>query len=200
MKLGFLVDGRSEYGSLPILFEKLRGSCAHELLNPIYVDIQPKSTPRQIAAKCKTRVPILLQSDIHAVIVLIDLEDLADHPGERAEEIAREIEAQTQIETLVVLKVRCFENWVVADVDAVNRVKNLSISKTNESRIRPNKADNVNASKVISGKYHKVNSSKSVFQHANPLEMAQNSRSFRRFLRVVGHCAYSNQSRKAAQR
>ena len=47
MKIGLLVDGRAEYYALPHVLPRL-GSL-HQVLAPLVCDIQPYSTPGQMA-------------------------------------------------------------------------------------------------------------------------------------------------------
>jgi hypothetical protein len=107
----------------------------------------------------------------------------------------------TETPPIVVIKNRMFENWLVADVEAVKIQRaRFRLSTAAERSIVPNKADNVAALEVLKTaavrtSYSKVPDSQRILERADIQRIAANSRSFRRLLRVVGHPGYAGQSR-----
>ena len=108
----------------------------------------------------------------------------------------------------MVLKDRMFENWLVAATSALrSQPKRFRLSGTAASSIAPNNADQTDALGLLhtatraarKGKkqtYSKIADSKRILARVDINEMAANSRSFRRFLRCLGHPAYHDQSRR----
>jgi hypothetical protein len=102
----------------------------------------------------------------------------------------------------VVVKDRMFENWLVADIEALKALRGrFRISRSVERSIDPNKADQVDAlrilkSCVVRDSYSKVRDSQQILARAAVASMGRNSRSFRRFLHCVGDPTYAAQSKR----
>lgn len=205
MSIGVIVDGMAEYRSLGSIIEKISAS-SRIIQQPIYCDIQPYSTTGIIVRTVLKRLPILLNKGANRVVVLVDLENRRECPGDFALEIKRnileELEVQGKsIQIDVVIKNRKYENWLIADLRTLRSFRRrFRIGIGIQRAISPNKADNVDAEKLLkqsvipSQTFHKVRDAKTIMGRANPHRIAANSRSFRRFLRVVGDNKYQNQS------
>ena len=163
--------------------------------------MQPHATPGQIALAAIKKLAALRADGAQTFVVLIDCED----PGRCACEFAKSI--QRALATLewpgvhVVVKTLKFENWLIADVDALKRMPaRFRVTRRFENRVSPNKADNVVDAATELGRlcqgdaYHKRNDPLEIAKHQEPRRIAANSRSFRRFLRVVGCRKYAKQS------
>lgn len=104
----------------------------------------------------------------------------------------------------VVMKARMFENWLVADVDALKKKSGrFKVTSAHESRIVPNKADSVDAVRIlknaaIKSPYHKINDAVSLMAVFDPYKGAANSRSLRRLLRLLECQHYLEQSKMPA--
>jgi hypothetical protein len=87
-------------------------------------DIQPFATPAQMALAASKKFQILLTRGAESIVVLIDKETRPDCTVELVHVVeleARELlrEMSTIVDIQVVLKVSMFENWLIADPDAL---------------------------------------------------------------------------------
>lgn len=93
-----------------------------------------------------------------------------------------------------------YENWLVSDVEALKcQPGRFAVSDADARRVVPNRADRIDAMTLLKrmckdAAYEKVRDSERILTRADVMRMAENSRSFRRFLRVVGHPSYQRQS------
>jgi hypothetical protein len=100
----------------------------------------------------------------------------------------------------IVIKNRKYENWLIADPIAVNKMrKRFRLSASVVQSITNGAADSIDAESVLKRAakkipYAKKEDSARIMKVAEPLGIASNSRSFRRFLRVLGNPAYREQS------
>lgn len=201
MKIGVLVDGTAESQAQKVLCRKITIPGV-TISDPIYVDMQPKATPAQISKKIEGKIQLYL-GKVDRIIILIDLEDKAQCPTAFSKQIERELHGKYQSETLVVVKKYTFENWLIADPGAFRKIpRRFQPTKSFENSIVPNKADNItNAQRHINTimgrgtQYQKGRDPLQLAEKADIMEMAKNSRSFRRFLRLVGHPKYQDQSK-----
>ena len=83
----------------------------------------------------------------------------------------------------MVVKDKKFENWLMADLAALKAHKKpYKVSSATTKAIQPNKADSANAAilirrSTIGPAYDKVEDAKTILESADPLRMAQHSRS-----------------------
>lgn len=202
MKIGIIVDGVSEFASLVELYPQLRELTGNDFLRPVRADIQPKAPIGVIARQCARPARQYAGRGAARIIVIIDREDRSECPGELATAIAGKIAATTAIDVCVVIKDRAYENWIVADLRAVRASRGrFVVSKATERAVAPDKADLVSALELlkrstIGDAYDKVRDSKRILAQADPSTIAENSRSFRRFLRCAGALLYSQQSKQ----
>lgn len=205
MKLGILVDGQAEYHSLPLILDKIETDV--QVLTPLYCDMQPHAPPAQIAYVAMKKMHMLLRRGISKVVVLIDRENRRECVPGMKNAIERElrdrlIQVDPNVEVFVVLKVRAFENWLIADPKAFAKLRGMfQYRKRIEKAVVPDKADNLDALDLLkrcsrNGCFEKVKGAKAVCKNLDPRRAAENSRSFRRFLRVVGDPLYSTQSKR----
>lgn len=205
MKIGILVDGQAEFHGLRLLLPRLNTDA--EILSPLYCDVQPFASPAQIAHVAVKRIPILTSKGACEVVVLIDKETRPDCTPHIASEIERELNkrlpsATPDVSARVVVKVRSFENWLVADPRAFSELRGMFRYRNRIQRaVTPDKADNVNALDLLKrccrvGHFDKVRGATAICANLNPERAAKNSRSFRRFLRLLRHPSYSKQSRE----
>jgi len=203
MKIGFVVDGDSEYGSLPALYAQLQIATGNQFLKPLKASLQPKAPTGAIARASLKRVLQLESRGAHQVVVLIDRENRDDCAPELAAAIRASLAASSPSSRVsVVVKDRTFENWLLADLDALrSQPQRFNVTRRTAREVSPDKADHVNAQDLISRSvvggrgYHKVKDSQRILDRARIERMAANSRSFRRLLAVTGHPSYSASSR-----
>lgn len=201
MKIGIVVDGDAEALALRRLVGKLQiPSCCLE--NPLYADLQPKATPHQIARSAADKVELLIGRGVDRVVLLLDREDQETCPGDRAVELESAFRDLGYEQVQVAIKDRCYENWLIADLSALRALPaRFRVSRGFEGRVSPDKADHVAdpASLLTSVSqrhgYHKRRDAVQIATKQDPLLIARNSRSFRRFLRLLTHPAYRTQSR-----
>jgi hypothetical protein len=204
MKIGILVDGQAEFHSLPLFLDRVDTQA--QILKPLYCDMQPFASYQQIAYVAMKRVSILLQKGVSKVVVLIDKEQRGDCAPLMANSIEEELEGRLRQtdwngQVSVVVKVDAFENWLVADPHAFVKLTGMfKHRKRIRKAVEPDKADNVDALAVLNrccvkGSFSKVKGAKAICQRLDPTRAATNSRSFRRFLRVLGDPAFSTESK-----
>jgi Domain of unknown function (DUF4276) len=205
MKIGLAVDGQAETASFPSARDQLAAFCPNTILfPPVLVPMNAEVPAAAIAAECAARVGILLAKGIDLLIVLLDREQNQDCCGATATKIEAELAKIVQVPTAVVVKNRTFENWLLADLDALAASPGrFNVTSALRKRVQPNKADNVAALKeikatIVKGSYNKVEDAKKILGKADPGKMRLHSRSFRRFLRLVGVAAYRQQSKNPA--
>ncbi len=165
--------------------------------------MQPKSEPGQIAGKAIKKVKIQRDRGADLIVVLIDREDRKECPTEFADQLKRAFAKRGYDAVNVVVKNRTFENWLIADVEALKQLPGrFKVTKTFERTVSPNKADNVGDAEALLNKigvkqrYHKRRDAVRITAVQETLNIAKNSRSFRRFLHVVGHPQYLSQSKR----
>lgn len=196
MKIGLLVDGRAEYQALGLLVSRL--STAHTVLHqPLLCDIQPFASPQQMALAASKKFPILLAKGVDSIVILIDKETRQDCTVELVRATERDAAARLaklapEARLQVVLKVSMFENWLVADPQALRELPGLfeQVDRI-ERQIAPNRADSVNALELLKGcakhrSYDKVAGAMAICKKLDPKRAAANSRSFRKLLKVLG--------------
>lgn len=137
------------------------------------------------------------------VVILIDLENREICPPHFSIELKKEIDQRvpnTPFKTTVIIKVRTFENWLIADLDAIRLLNKFTITQKIRKSIEPNKADNVDAINLLKNmgneSYDKTEDGKRISQKISAQVIAKHSRSFRKFLRVIEVPQFRNQSKK----
>jgi hypothetical protein len=202
LRIGIVVDGDAESQALKLLTQRISIPDT-QLLDPIYANMQPRSTPGQIARSAKSKIDVLTARGVDKIVVLIDKEDRLECPSQFASNIEAAFSAIGCPHVEVAVKNRNFENWLIADVDVFNRLRSrYRVTKAFQKAVSPNKADSVPDAEsllnkiVVSGEYHKRRDAAQITKLQEADKMARNSRSFRRFLRIVGHSDYLLQSKK----
>ena len=204
MKIGMVVDGDSEYGAMGQVCDKIRGDCGHAFLKPIKATIDPMAPAAAIARMVKERVLATEARGANVVVILLERETRHKCPGNLAAAIRESVEAYSASRICVVLKDRKFENWLVADIRSVAAMRaRFDITPGRIRQVEHDRADNIDAHGLLrkaakGDSYDKVLDSRRILDRADPVQMAANSRSFRRFLRCVGHPRYTTQSRLPA--
>lgn len=194
MKIGLLVDGRAEYYGLPQILPRL-GS-PHQVLSPLVCDIQPFASPAQMALAASKKFQILLARGAESIVILMDKETRPDCTVELVRAVEREArirleQISTAIDLQVVLKVSMFENWLVADPEAVANLTGMfeDVERI-EKQVAKGRADGVKALDLLKAcsrqrSYDKVTGAKAICERLDPGRAAENSRSFRKFLKAL---------------
>ena len=205
-----LVEGDGEYHALPYLVSRIHTE--HEILQrPLRSPIHPLSAVGSIARAAVPSARILIGRGADRVVLLLDHEDRPACPGVFAEGLATNLRrllapSHPRTEVAVVVKVQAFENWLIADGGAVLQLTGLfPRSRGLAGHVSANWADHLNALDLLehcshpNRGYDKIKGALRICQVMDPAGAARNSRSFRRFLRVLGHPLYRNQSRLPVQ-
>lgn len=205
MKVVVLTEGDAEFRALPLFLDQLNALSPHTVMRPLKVPVQPDAPPGVIAKACKSRVAIAVAQGADLVIVLLDREQQAAHPGTLAAAVESALAAHCGgARTRVVYKDRLFENWLVADLDALAaQPKRFSVTAARRRRVEPNKADSIDAMTLIKsmalGKgYDKVADAEKICRKIDVPRAAMHSRSLRHFLHVLEVTAYSSGCKAAA--
>jgi hypothetical protein len=194
------VEGTGEVPTLSKIIQKLQTKNAI-LGRPLRADLQPKATPAQVAASAKNAIAYFCRRNVDLVVVLIDREDNANAPTFSAALRQAFQSLYPRITIEVVVKDSCVENWLIADPDALKlQKKRFNITPAFVNRVIPNKADLQNAHAMLNDaaikfNYDKGSDPQKITQLQDPHRVASNSRSFRRFLRVIGDPKYATQSK-----
>lgn len=206
MKIAVLTEGESEYGALPALFEQLAASTGNEFGLILRLPVQPDGPADKIARACKSLFAVLSAKGAESVIIVLDREARSQAPGRIAEQVYEAVARHCDFgfDVDVVIKDRSFENWVIADVDALKAQRarfNVTTRLTNA--VVPDRADSANALELlkqatIGSSYDKRVDSARTLRKVRIERLAANSRSFRHFLHVAGHSSYKQQCRRPA--
>ena len=200
MRVGIIVDGDAESQALRLLTRRLMIQGTN-IMDPVYANMQPKATAKQIARAAKATADILLVRGAERLIILIDREDRQECCSSLAAAL------QHGFETLglavdVVIKNKQFENWLVADPAVFLRLKRLFKASTKISKqVLPDRADLITDPVALLDAlrrdvpYHKRKDAAVIAEAMDEMAAASNSRSFRRFLRLLNHPNYLLQSR-----
>lgn len=202
-RIGIIVEGNGEVPAFKRLIPKIH-SDSEVLCQPVRADLQPKSTPAQVATSAKAAVTYLLGRGVDLVVVLIDRETNPSAPGFAAVLKTAFANRYPHVSFEIVVKDSCVENWLIADTDALRaQPKRFQLSTGVINQVVPNKADNIDAQKLLNRiavkfEYDKGSDPARIATHQDPRKAAENSRSFRRFLRVLGDQLYAMQSKNPA--
>lgn len=205
MNLGLVVDGQAEALALKEITDRISIS-GQRILTPVYADMQPRATATQIAKSAKSKIDLLRARGADAVLVLIDMENNSGCPGSFAADL-RSGFLKHGVQVVVVVKVRSFENWLIADPTAFAQMPaRFNLSRRFERAVAPNKADMHNPKAAIElinsiangSRYHKRKDAVAISKKLDVDVAGKNSRSFRKLLRQVNHGDYSGQSRNPA--
>jgi hypothetical protein len=201
MNLGLVVDGQAEALAYPFLLRRIR-IAGVAFLNPIYADMQPKATPAQIVKAASPKLKLAIDRGAHKQVLLIDFEDRNECSCTFAQTLTATLRRFGFGDAVAVVKNRRFENWLIADPEALRALPaRFALNVAFINLVCPNRADNVGDAERLLGRicrnvgYNKREDPPRILQRASEVRIANNSRSFRRFLRVAGYPKYSQQSK-----
>ncbi|MBI3215920.1 MAG: DUF4276 family protein [Mycobacterium sp.] len=206
MKIAILTEGDGEFKSLPQLYEQLHDKMPNRtrIVKTLKISVQPDAEHGQLVAACRPNLA-LARAVADRIIVLLDREQQQQCPGGVAQQLEDEFKKIAKVPVQVVLKNRMYENWLLADLDALrSQPARFAVDAAAQRKICPNKADSIDGLREIkrlvkNGDYSKTSDSDKICRKANVEKMAANSRSFRHFLHAVGHESYRDVCRLPAQ-
>jgi hypothetical protein len=204
MKIGIIVEGSAEYLGLTEILKKIEIP-GTSIIRPAFVSLEPKDPkPDRIIYNAHNHIETLRYKGAERIVILLDLED-QPCPVTRAQTLRAAFHAEGYTDIEVVIKQSCFENWLIADETLFQKQKTkLFQAPEGYSRKIANRADALDAEaelkrmKTPGENFRKGKHGHELAKKAEPLHMAQNSRSFRKFLRALGHPAYAAQSKRPA--
>lgn len=203
MRIGLIVEGQAEFDAIPRLATQLSAITSATFVGPLFVRVDPTARPEQIAQGCQNALVVLERKRTQRIVLLLDREQQPICCGIRCSVVADALKRKTTVPVDVVLKDRTFENWLIADLEAIKALPGrFKPSRTALRQVSPDKADAVDGYRWLENAsdrtYDKRKDAIRILERADVDRIAGNSRSFRRFLRVVGHPAYAAQSRRPA--
>lgn len=202
MKVAFITEGVSEFKSLPSLYAQLRLLSGNVFLSPLKVNVSPDAPPRVIARECRSRLLIAQAKGADLAVILLDREAQEACSGLIADQIeSAATRLCSTVKLRVVLKDRMFENWLIADLNALRaQPQRFEVSNATVRRVQPNKADRCDAQRILAhctkgDRYDKVRDSQAICANIDIEVAARHSRSVRHLLHVLGAPVYSSQCR-----
>lgn len=207
MNVVILTEGASEFKSLPVLFSQINSKLTHGLrvVDILKINATPHAPLPQVAASCKGLLAIAARK-ADMVVVVLDRETQMECCGQIAHALEQRLSRMVDVEVRVTLKNRMYENWLIADVEALRaHPRRYAVTDGLVRQIAPNKADHLDALAVlkrivVSGQYDKMRDSSVICRSAQIERIAENSRSFRHFLHVLRHEEYKHQCRAVARK
>lgn len=203
MKIGVVVEGQSEFTALPQLREQFCSETAASNVKVLRARYDPHARPERVVRACRSALRQLVGRKFDLAVILIDRERQAKASAAIAQKLEAAFDAaEVGIPIAVVVKDRCFENWLVADLEALRALTaRFEVSTGMVNAIEPDKADRADAHRLLKvaakgGAYGKVDDARRILEKATTRHIAQHSRSFRCFLARLGHPGLQNGSCK----
>lgn len=191
--IAVVVEGIGEIEAIKFYISKIDKTVS-VVGRPYHADLQPKANPRVIATAARPVINQLKKRGVTKILIVIDLED-RPCPLRFAQQLKGAFdEFYDGVEITPVIKHHCFENWMIADPDALRalrkRFKNVEII---EAAIKKNGADAVQDPLglldrcSIKTEYHKTIDPSRIAAQQDIDRLAVNSRSFKGFVKELGH-------------
>jgi hypothetical protein len=188
--------------ALPKLYPALQARAKIQLISPLRAAVDPLSPTPVLTAGLQTAIRLSIARGAHQIIVILDRENTEISAADRARVLELSLQEALDKNIRVVIKDRCFENWLIASPEAfVAQRARYSHPDRIAKQVQPDRADLVRNpcalinSAISKGEYDKTNDAPKILARSNLDSLAANSRSFRRFLAVLGDPAYANGSR-----
>lgn len=205
MKIGYLTDGDAEIQTIIPLLRRTASS--HTFIRTLRTSLQITTRIDNVAASTRKGILQLKQLGAEAVIVILDRETSSDCAPLLAHNFCNVLQQAygDQFNFIdVVIKDRTFENWLVADINAINSQRSrFALNQRARRAIEAGNADHIDAQSALKEAalkhdYSKLVDAQRIVKAADPARMAVGSRSFRRLLRASGDPTYAIQSKLPA--
>jgi len=202
VNIAIITEGVSEYRSIPLLYPQLNRRSGNRIVATMRVNVSPLAPDKVIAHKCAPLLVAAKAKSAERVVVLLDREQRDECAGDIASSLEFAISARSPGPIIcVVLKDRTYENWLLADVDALAaQPGRFRLTQGLVKAVQPDRADSCTGIQLL-GKaaikvpYSKVEDSVRICRKMDLGRASQHSRSLRRFLRIIDDAAYLEQSR-----
>jgi hypothetical protein len=201
VRVGIVVEGHSEYKALPELSHQVQTAIPVSAFKTLRATYDPLAPPKRIVKGCRSRIDQLALRRYDVAVVLVDRETQSAPCQEIAQGLQKEFErGGFGIPIRVVVKDRSFENWLIADLEALRQMPSrFRVTQGLVTKVEPNRADRADALRLLKqaaqgGAYGKVEDSKRILEKAHIDRMARHSRSFRCFLARLGDPRFSGGS------
>ncbi|MCX5014123.1 DUF4276 family protein [Streptomyces sp. NBC_00555] len=202
-KVGVVTEGESEVRGLPMIYPQLEQRLDLQILRPIRAAVDPLAPVAVLARGARTGIQMAFARGAQLVVFLVDREMTQTAASVRAAEIEAKLRSDIDDRIRVVVKDRSFENWLIASPESFRAQKaRYARPERIEKSAVPDKADKVVDpcalinSAMAKGQYDKTGDAPKILASADISSMAANSRSFRRFLAVLGDPLFSTGSRR----
>jgi hypothetical protein len=205
MRIGYLSDGDAEIKTIPTLLR--RTSSPHSFVGPLKTALQISTRVDNVAAATRKGVVQLKSLGAEAIIVMLDRETSVNCPPLLAQTFRNALYQiyRNQFTFIdVVIKDQTFENWLIADLEAIDcQPGRFTLTQRTRRSIESGRADNIDAQRALKDAatksvYSKLIDAQRIAKTADPARIAASSRSFRRLLRSSGDPTYATQSKIAA--
>ena len=195
--VGFIVEGRGEYNSFNALFYGITGVSARTPCS------RPQGYGRILKSLEAELTDLVVTHSVARVVVCIDLKDVVSNKNhgfedcaalrlslqERADEWLKKIKDDPRVrfppeEVVVIIQVKKFESWMIADLDALNQAGLLERTIKQVKNVDEMSKD---PGSVIKGVLKKglttknPNTARDICRAIRPDIAKKNSRSFRKF-------------------
>lgn len=202
VKVGIIVDGEAELRTIKQLIALWEGRPSVEVL---MAHTDPQGPPEKQAIQISKVIKQLRVKDCTRFLVLFDLETVNTCPGAKAQVLERVLAKAHGLKATsgvfrVSYKVTSYENWLIADYAGVERLNWIQFSKKVQGKIEGG-SDNLRCAydvldtACLNGHRYTSNKpghSEEIIGNIDLRVVAQRSKSFRRFLRLLGHPDYQN--------
>ncbi|MGV9605816.1 DUF4276 family protein [Streptomyces sp. NPDC003631] len=190
-----------------MLYPQLERRLGLQMLRPVRAAVDPLAPVPVLARGARTGIQMAFARGAHLVVFMLDREASQTAASERAAAIEVRLRGEIDDRIRVVLKDRTFENWLIASPEGfrAQRARFPRVEKL-ENAVVPDKADRVSDpcglinSTMTKGQYDKTGDAPKILSAANLDSLAANSRSFRRFLAVLGDPLFSSGSNRPPKR
>ncbi|MEV8179010.1 DUF4276 family protein [Cellulosimicrobium funkei] len=197
-------EGASEFVSLPEILKGVRIEGLRPVVQVIRVPCQPDGAARLIARAAEPSLKIAIAKRCDAYVLVLDREQRTERAGAIAATIKSEVErlGRWPFDVFVVMKDRAFENWLVADLNALRSQRaRFTVTSAMARRVEPDKADRAPAIEMLeaasNGKsYDKKGDGLNIARRMDVEAAARHSRSFRHLLHVLQHDSYAAQCKQ----
>lgn len=193
MRIALVTEGDAEFAAIPKILPQLERATAHQIIKPLKATIQPDASAAVVARQAKGAILIAAAKGADLVVVVLDREKRVECPSLLATAVEAAISAVCAGVTVkVVYKDRAFENWLVADMDALKKQPaRFAVTPARRKKVEPNKSDKIDAlvllKEMATGpSYSKVVDGVKICSHMHVGKAAKHSRSFRHFMHVLG--------------